>query len=86
MNEAYERAKQTYASYGVDVEKALKILEKKKQKKEIKYIEIAKHLGVSKQDFNYHLKNLRKNKNTFSADQIKEISKYLGEDISIFFE
>ncbi len=66
--------------------KALKILEKKKQKKEIKYIEIAKHLGVSKQDFNYHLKNLRKNKNTFSADQIKEISKYLGEDISIFFE
>lgn len=27
MNEAYERAKQIYASYGVDVEKALKILE-----------------------------------------------------------
>lgn len=66
--------------------KVLKILEKEKRNKKIKYSEIAKILGISRQDFNYHRNNLKKNKITFNTKQIKLICQILNVDISIFFE
>lgn len=66
--------------------KVIKILKDKKQKKEIKYIELAKYLGITKQCFYKHLKKLEKGKISFSAAQIKKICSYLNEDISIFFD
>lgn len=56
--------------------KILKILEKEKKNKKIKYSEIAKILGISRQDFNYHRNNLKKNKITFNIEQIKLIYKF----------
>lgn len=66
--------------------KALKIIEQKKINKEIKFTNIAKHLGITKQCFYQHLTNLRKGKITFSVEQIKLICDFLHEDTSIFFK
>lgn len=63
----------------------LKILDEKKKNRQIKYSIIAKELNISKQDFYYHLKNLKNNKITFNIEQIKKICKLLDIDISIFF-
>ena len=65
--------------------KILKILENKKNKNQIKYSNIAKELNISRQDFYYHLKNLKNNKITFNIEQIKIICRLLDIDISIFF-
>ena len=66
--------------------KVLEILEEKKRKKELKYVELAKYLGITKQCFSKHLKKLRKGKISFSALQIQKICSFLNEDISIFFD
>ena len=63
--------------------KILKILENKNQ---IKYSNIAKELNISRQDFYYHLKNLKNNKITFNIEQIKIICRLLDIDISIFLQ
>ena len=64
--------------------KALKILEEKKKNKEIKYIELSKILGITKQCFYWHLKNLKHGKVSFSVVQIQKICTCLGQDTSIF--
>lgn len=46
-----------YNRFEGDFMKVLKILEKEKRNKKIKYSEIAKILGISRQDFNYHRNN-----------------------------
>ncbi|MBR8701675.1 hypothetical protein IX317_001654 [Fusobacterium sp. DD29] len=66
--------------------KILRILEEKKKKKEIKYIDIAVALNITKQCFYWHLKNLKKGRISFSVEQIKKICQFLNEDISNFFE
>lgn len=66
--------------------KVLEILEDKKRKKELKYVELAKCLGITKQCFSKHLKKLKKGKISFSALQIQKICKFLNEDVSIFFD
>lgn len=63
----------------------LKIIEERKRNKQIKYSQIAKELNISRQDLNYHLRNLKKHKITFSIEQIKIICKFLKIDIAIFF-
>lgn len=69
-----------------DFLKALAIIKEKKEKKELKYIELAKYLGITKQCLSRHLKVLETGRNPFSAIQMKKISEFIKEDISIFFE
>lgn len=63
----------------------IKIIEDKKNKKQIKYSQLAKELGISRQNLYYHLKNLKNHKISFSIEQIKTICDFLKIDISIFF-
>lgn len=66
--------------------RALSIIKEKKSKKNFKYINMVKKLGISRQCLFKHLKNLEKGKNTFSAIQMQKICDFLNEDIQIFFE
>lgn len=63
----------------------IKILDTERNKKKLSYSELAKMLGISRQNLNYHLKNLKNNKISFSVDQVKKICKILKIDVSIFF-
>lgn len=63
----------------------IKILDIERHKKKLSYSELAKMLGISRQNLNYHLKNLKNNKISFSVDQVKKICKILKIDVSIFF-
>ncbi len=56
-----------------------------KKNKQLKYTDLARLLGLTKQGFFHHLKQLEKGKNTLSAKQMKLIADYLERDISIFF-
>ena len=47
--------------------------------------EFAKKLGYSRQNLDKHIKNLKKNKLTFTGDSIIKIKKLLSIDLIIFF-
>ncbi len=58
-----------------------------KAKKElgIKYTEVYPLLGITKQNFFYHLNNLKDGKVTFSVEQLKIICEKFELDPIIFF-
>jgi len=60
-------------------------LEKIKNDKKIKYTKIYNSLGITKQNFYHHLKNLKKGNITFNGNQIKIISEVTGIKINDFF-
>ena len=62
-----------------------KILELKKPK-EIKLLDVAKALDLSKQGLFYHINQGRKGLNSLSYEQMKKVVSLLDLDISIFFE
>lgn len=64
---------------------ALLIIKKKKEDKSLKYSELAKYIGITKQCLSRHLKILETGRNPFSALQMKKICEFINEDISIFF-
>lgn len=66
--------------------KLVEILEKQKREKKIKWYKIAEFLGITRITFQYHLKNARNGKNTFSVQQVEKIAEYLGENPAIFFD
>lgn len=61
-----------------------KLIEAKK-KLGIKYTEVYPILGMTKQNFYYHLQNLKGNKVTFSIEQLKIICEKFELDPIIFF-
>ena len=63
----------------------LTILETQKKEKNLSYSKIAKRLGISRQSLNYHLKNLKNERITFSIEQIKKLCRILEIDVSNFF-
>ncbi|MEE0138992.1 XRE family transcriptional regulator [Fusobacterium ulcerans] len=63
----------------------LKTIDEARKNKGIKWLQIYKKLDITKQGFQYHKNNLKKNKITFSVEQINELSEFLGVDKSIFF-
>lgn len=65
--------------------KILTILEEQKKDKKLSYSKIARKLGISRQNLNYHLKNLKNERITFSIEQIKKICEILEIDVSNFF-
>lgn len=65
--------------------KALLVIKKKKENKSLKYSELAKYMGITKQCLSRHLKILETGRNPFSASQMKKICEFIDEDISIFF-
>ena len=57
-----------------------------KKKLGIKYTEVYPLLGITKQNFFYHLQNLKEGKVTFSVKQLKIICEKFELDPVIFFE
>lgn len=60
-------------------------LKKIKESKNLKFKTIYNTMGISRQTFNHHLKKLKENTITFSADQILIIKKITGISILDFF-
>ncbi|RGY66701.1 XRE family transcriptional regulator [Fusobacterium ulcerans] len=63
----------------------LEIINEARKNKGIKWLQVYEKLDMSKQGFQYHKKNLKKNKISFSVEQINGLSEILGVDKSIFF-
>ena len=63
----------------------LEIINEARKNKGIKWLQVYEKLDMSKQGFQYHKKNLKKNKISFSVEQINGLSEILGVGKSIFF-
>lgn len=63
----------------------LEIINEARKNKGIKWFQVYEKLDMTKQGFQYHKKNLQKNKISFSVEQINNLSEILGVDKSIFF-
>ncbi len=60
-------------------------LEKMKNENKIKYRDIYSELDVTKQNFYYHMKNLKNGKCSFSTKQLKIISEITKIELKYFF-
>jgi hypothetical protein len=69
----------------MEKENKFELIDKVRKEKKIKWVTIYEVLGMSKQGFSYHKKNLKENKISFSIEQIKIISDFLKIDKSVFF-
>ena len=62
-----------------------KILNSKIKENGYKINEFIKELGFTKQNYYYHIRNLKNNKITFTSETLIKIKKILGIDLLNFF-